>query len=91
MRRGLSLSALIALALFTAPAPAGAQIVGVDRYYNPFTGRRVTSVERYNPFTGRHAELRRTYNPWTGRATVNWSSHNHFTGRYGWRGYSRRW
>jgi hypothetical protein len=105
MRRWLSLSALVALALFAAPARSGAQIVDVNRYYNPFTGRRVTRVERYNPFTGRHSEVRRMYNPLTGRATVNWSSHNHYTGasshfgaaynplagRYGWRGYYRRW
>jgi hypothetical protein len=50
---------LVVLAALAVPASASAQI-DVDRYYNPFTGRHVTSVERYNPFTGQHSEVRRT-------------------------------
>jgi hypothetical protein len=99
MHRMVSVTALVVFAWLAVPRSASGQLVDVDRYYNPFTGRMGTRIERYNPFTGQHSEERRHYNPWTGQTVVNRSYHNHYiggaghfgasynplTGRYGYR------
>lgn len=99
MRRVLSVTSLVVFAMLAVPQSTGGQLVDVDHYYNPFTGRLGTHIERYNPFTGQHSHERRLYNPWTGQTSVNRSYHNHYiggaghfgasynamTGRYGYR------
>jgi hypothetical protein len=80
MRTFLAVGGAAAL-LLAIVLPADAQVIGVNRGINPWTGHAYRDVLVRNPWTGRVGAVSTVVDPWTGARARSVQVYDPWTGR----------